>query len=303
MLLLEQLLNGVQFGVFLFLLSSGLTLVFGIMGVINLAHGSFYMIGAFIAAFVFMASHSFLIALIAGIVSTAIIGYFVEKYLIYYLYKRDHLEQVLVSVALIFIANESLSLIFGNSPQFLPIPWGLDSAVEIFDGFSYPAYRLFIIVLGLVVALALFFLIDKTKIGMKIRAGESDRTTIQALGVNIDNLFAFVFVLGCALASLAGIFAGSLLSIEVDMGSDIVILSFVCIIIGGLGSIYGAFIGSMIVGISDTLGKVLLLDFFELFLNEQTASTLASALSSMVIFIVMIVILFIKPNGLFGEKS
>jgi branched-chain amino acid transport system permease protein len=300
MLIVEQLLNGIQFGMFLFLLSAGLTLIFGIMGFVNLAHGSFYMLGAYFAVLGYQLSNSFVGSLIIGVGLTLVIAFIFERFLAKHLYKRSHLDQVIVCIGMIFIFDELISLSFGKSPQFLPIP--IEGSLELFDSFSYSYYRLFIIASGIFTAIVLYYLIDKTKIGMQIRAGENDRAMIKILGINVDRLFLFVFMLGSALSAIAGILSSPLLSIEIGMGNNIVILSFVCIIIGGLGSIYGAFIGSMIVGISDTLARIVLPYFFSLFFEDATSSMLAGALSSMVIFLVMIGILLYKPTGLFGQK-
>jgi branched-chain amino acid transport system permease protein len=288
-LTLEQLLNGIQFGVMLFLMASGLTLIFGVMGLINLAHGSLYMVGAFVCAYVTGITGSFWLGLLAGALGAAIMGVIVEVLVIRRLYQRDHLDQVLATFALILILS-------------LDIPSVLKGSIEL-GSVVYPVYRILIIIVGVLVALGLYLLISRTRIGMKIRAGENDREMIGALGVNISVLYTFVFAVGAALAGLAGSLVGALQSVEVGMGEPVLILAFVVIVIGGIGSIKGALIGAMLVGIVDTLGRVLLPSFFQWFMEPSAAASVGSALASMLIYLLMAIILAIKPKGLFPAND
>ena len=256
-LFFEQLLNGVQFGVMLFLMASGLTLVFGVMGLINLAHGSLYMVGAFICAYVTGVSGSFWLGLFSGAVGAALVGAFIELVVIRRIYDRDHLDHVLATFALILIVSESTRWIFGARPLWLDVPESLAGSVKLFGGVVYPQYRLLIIAIGVLIAVGLYFLISRTRIGMQIRAGENDREMIGALGVNISTLYTLVFALGAALAGLSGALVGALQSVQVGMGEPVLILAFVVIVIGGIGSIKGALVGALLVGVIDTLGRVL----------------------------------------------
>ncbi len=299
-LVIEQLLNGLQFGVMLFLMSAGLTLIFGVMGLINLAHGSLYMIGAFAAAAVASATGSFLLALAASMAAAAAAGAIVELTVIRRLYNRDHLDQVLATFALILIFSEGTRWLFGSFPLFLQIPDLLSGPVTLPGGIQYPLYRLTIIIVGLAVAAGLFALIAWTRIGIQIRAGESDREMIGALGVNIARLYTIVFALGAALAGFAGALIGAIQSVQVGMGEPVLILAFVVIIIGGIGSIKGALIGALLVGLTDTMGGFLLPAFFKTFMDPSTATATGSALASMSIYILMAMVLLFKPRGLFG---
>ena len=254
-LLVEQILNGVQFGTMLFLMAAGLTLVFGVMGLINLAHGSLYMTGAFVCAWVTAASGSFWLGLAAGAVAAAAAGALVEVAVIRRLYHRDHLDQVLATFALILIFSESMRWIFGDQPLWLDVPASLSGAVTLPGGSPYPVYRLLIIGVGVLLAVGLYLLIARTRLGMRIRAGESDREMIGALGVDIRSLYTVVFALGAALAGLAGALVGAQQSVEVGMGEPVLILAFVVIVIGGIGSIKGALVGALLVGLVDTLGR------------------------------------------------
>ena len=301
-LTLEQLLNGIQFGVMLFLMASGLTLIFGVMGLINLAHGSLYMVGAFVCAYVTGITGSFWLGLLAGALGAAIMGVIVEVLVIRRLYQRDHLDQVLATFALILILSEGTALVFGSQPLWLDIPSVLKGSIEL-GSVIYPVYRILIIIVGVLVALGLYLLISRTRIGMKIRAGENDREMIGALGVNISVLYTFVFAVGAALAGLAGSLVGALQSVEVGMGEPVLILAFVVIVIGGIGSIKGALIGAMLVGIVDTLGRVLLPSFFQWFMEPSAAASVGSALASMLIYLLMAIILAIKPKGLFPAND
>ena len=299
-LLIEQILNGLQFGVMLFLMAAGLTLVFGVMGLINLAHGSLYMVGAFAAAAVSAATGSFLLALVASLACAAIAGVIVEMVVIRRLYTRDHLDQVLATFALILIFSEGTRWMFGSFPLFLDKPDWLSGTVTLPFGIIYPVYRLTLIAIGLAVATGLFWMIAKTRIGIRIRAGENDREMIAALGVNISLLYTFVFALGAALAGFAGALIGTIQSVQVGMGEPVLILAFVVIVIGGIGSIKGALVGAILVGLTDTLGRILLPSLFSLFMTPASATSIGSSLASMAIYILMALVLIFRPKGLFG---
>lgn len=300
LLLIEQVLNGLQFGVMLFLMAAGLTLIFGVMGLINLAHGSLYMVGAFAAAAVAAATGSFLLALAASLAAAAAAGAVIEVGVIRRLYDRDHLDQVLATFALILIFSEGTRWIFGSFPLFLDVPDHLSGPVTLPGGIQYPLYRLVIILTGLVIAAGLFLLIGRTRIGIQIRAGEADREMIAALGVDIRRLYTLVFALGAALAGLAGALVGAIQSVQVGMGEPVLILAFVVIVIGGIGSVKGAFVGALLVGLTDTLGRSFLPGLFGLIMEPAAASTVGSALASMAIYILMAGVLLFRPRGLFG---
>lgn len=300
-LLAEQILNGVQLGVMLFLMAAGLTLIFGVMGLINLAHGSLYMIGAFAAAAVAASTGSFILALIASLTAAAVIGAIVELVVIRRLYNRDHLDQVLATFALILIFSEGTRWLFGSFPLYLNVPPFLSGTIMLPGGIEYSLYRLSIIGVGLTVGIGLYLLISKTRLGMRIRAGENDREMIGALGVDISKLYTLVFALGAALAGLAGALVGTIQSVQVGMGEPVLILAFVVIVIGGIGSVKGAFIGAILVGVTDTLGRILLPIVFSNFMDIAAASSAGSALASMLIYILMAVVLLFRPTGLFGR--
>ncbi len=299
MLFFEQVLNGLQLGVMLFLMSAGLTLVFGIMRVINLAHGSFYMIGAYVGATVTAWSGSFLLGLAAALAAAALAGMGVELTVLRRLYGRDHLDQVLATFGLIFFFNELTRMIWGRQPLFMDVPSWLAGSVEILPGIGYPAYRLAIIGVGLLVALFLYLLFSRTRLGMQIRAGATNREMIAALGINIRLLYTLIFGLGTLLAGLAGVMAGPILAVEAGMGESILILTFVVIVIGGIGSVRGALVGAILVGLVDTLGRAFLPDLFRLFLAGSAADRLGASLASMSVYIFMAIILACKPAGLF----
>jgi len=301
-LIAEQILNGLQFGIMLFLMSAGLTLIFGVMGLINLAHGSLYMIGAFIAAAVASATGSFILALVAALSAAALAGAIVEMTIIRKLYNRDHLDQVLATFALILIFSEGTRWVFGSFPLYLDVPAYLQGAVTLPGGIQYPLYRITLIVFGLIIGAGLGLLITKTRIGVQIRAGENDREMVSALGVNISKLYTFVFALGAALAGLAGALVGTIQSVEVGMGEPVLILAFVVIVIGGIGSVKGALIGSILVGLTDTLGGIFLPKLFGLFMDLATATNVGSSIASMSIYILMSIVLVWRPTGLFGQK-
>ena len=302
-LVLEQILNGFQFGIMLFLLAAGLTLIFGIMNVINLAHGCLYMIGAYAAALVAARTGSFLLAVPAGLVAAAVAGLIIEFLVIRRLYNRDHLEQVLATFGLILFINEGVTMLFGRTPLFVAIPQALSGSIELIPGVPYPAYRLAIMAVGLLVAGGLYLLVNKTRIGMLVRAGSTHREMVRALGVDIRLLYTIVFALGALLAGLAGLMAGPLLAVQVGMGEQILILTFVVVVIGGLGSIRGAFYGALIVGLTDTMLRAFLPGFFKTFMNASEADALGAGLSSMGIYLVMALVLLIRPQGLFHAQG
>lgn len=301
-LVLEQALNGLQFGLMLFLLAAGLTLVFGIMDCINLAHGSLYMVGAYFVAAAAQAADSFWIGLGAGVAGAAVLGLVLELSLFRQLYRRDHLSQVLATFGLILVANEAVRMIWGAQPLPLNPPDALSGPVEI-GGFFYPAYRLVIIAFGLAVAGLLYLLVARSRVGMWVRAGAANREMTEALGVNVQGLFTAVFVFGAALCALAGGLLGPLLAVQIGMGESVLILAFVVIIIGGIGSIRGALVGSLIVGTVDTLGRALLPALLRAALPADAAATLGPALASILIYLLMAAILFFRPQGLFPAHA
>jgi branched-chain amino acid transport system permease protein len=302
-LILEQTLNGLQFGLMLFLLAAGLTLVFGIMDMINLAHGSLYMIGAYLAASVAQATGSFLLAIAGAVAGTAAIGALLEVTLLRQLYTRDHLSQVLATFALLLICNEVVRIIFGSQPLMLNMPTALSGPVELAPGFLYPAYRLVVIGVGLAVAVLLYLLVAKTRVGMRVRAGASNREMATAMGVNVRGLFTLVFAVGAALCAVAGAMLGPILAVQVGMGESILILAFVVIVIGGIGSIRGAMVGALLVGIVDTVGRALLSPLLRSFLPPAVASGLGPALASIAIYVLMAAVLFWRPQGLFPARA
>lgn len=293
LLLLQQTLNGLQLGVMLFLMAAGLTLVFGIMDLINLAHGSFYMLGAYLAAWLTGLLGAFLPALALAMLLTGLVGIVVELTTLRHLYARDHLFQVLATFGLILTFNELIAVLFGAQPIFAGIPLALAGQVELF-GAPYPAFRLAIIVVGGLTAIMLWWLIGRTRLGMLIRAGADNREMAAALGVDVARLYTLVFALGAALAALAGAMAGPILAVRIGMGEDILILTFVVIVIGGIGSIRGAFVGALVIGLVDTFGRA----FLPALLGAAGAS-----LASMAIYIVMALVLAFRPRGLFPAPA
>lgn len=298
-LLLEQVLNGLQFGVMLFLMASGLTLIFGIMNLINLAHGSLYMTGAYVGATLTAASGSFLVGLVGGVLASGLAGVLMEVTILRKLYRRDHLDQVLATFALILFFNEMTRVLWGRQPLFMDIPDVMSFTVEIIPGAPYPMYRLMIILAGLLVAGFLYVLIQRTRLGMLVRAGSSNREMIAALGVNINLLYTLVFGLGAMLAGLAGFLAAPILAVEPGMGENILILTFVVVVIGGIGSVKGAFVGALLVGLVDTLGRAFLPDIFRLFMSQANADTGAASVAAISIYLLMALVLMARPRGLF----
>jgi branched-chain amino acid transport system permease protein len=301
-LLFEQLFNGVQFGMLLFLLAAGLTLVFGIMDLMNLAHGSLYMMGAYFAATVTRATDSFLIGLAAALPATLLLGIVVEIIVLRKLYNRGHLDQVLATFGMILFFNELVRLIWGPDGIEIVLPPFLNQSVEIF-GVPLPMYRIVVICVGLAVAAFLYVLVVKTRVGMLIRAGASNREMVGALGIDIKRIFTLVFGLGAALAALAGALAGPIFAVTIGMGEHVLIQVLVVIVIGGIGSIKGAFVGALLIGVIDILGRSFLDTFFKLFLPVNTAETAAPAVASMLIYILMALVLFFKPQGLFPART
>jgi len=286
----------------LFLLAAGLTLVFGIMDMINLAHGSLYMLGAFLASMFVQLTGSFLAGVLLAIPATAVLGMILEVTILRTLYTRDHLSQVLATFALILIINELVRLVWGSDAA-LPMPAALSGPVELLPGLRYPSYRLVIIAVGLAVALLLYFLVAKTKVGMLVRAGASNREMALAMGVDIKTLFTLVFGAGAALCALAGSMLAPLLAVQVGMGENILILAFVVIVIGGIGSIRGALVGALLVGAVDTLGRTLLQHVLRAWLPPQWASAAGPALASIAVYVLMAAVLAIRPQGLFPARG
>ncbi|HRP22573.1 branched-chain amino acid ABC transporter permease [Thauera sp.] len=278
---LIQVLNSLQYGLLLFLVASGLTLVFGIMGIINLAHGSFYMIGAYLAFVLTSATGSLVLAIALGIPLALLFGAFLEWALFSHLYKRDHLEQVLLTYGLILIFEQLRSLLVGDDVHGVAIPAFLDVSIQLTEVMSYPVYRLAISAVCIVLAVALYYVIQRTRLGMMIRAGNDDRTMVEALGININMIYRVVFALGVALAALAGMLAAPISSVFPNMGSHVLIISFVIVVIGGIGSVWGALVAALIVGFADTFGKVLLPE-----------------ISGMIVYLVMAVVLLWRPEGI-----
>jgi branched-chain amino acid transport system permease protein len=303
LLVLEQLLNGVQFGVMLFLIAAGLTLVFGIMNLVNFAHGSIYMIGAYLCAFTYVKSGSFFLAVAASLAGSLVIGIAIEIVVFRQLYRRDHLDQVLATFGLILFFNEMVRIIFGDTALYSQVPAFLSGRVTVFPGLTYPLYRLAIIVVGLVVAALLYLLVMKTRLGMLIRAGASNRTMVGALGIDIALLFTLLFGLGAMLAALSGLLAGPVFSVTAGMGDGVLILAIVVIVIGGIGSIRGAFIAAILIGVVDTLGRVFLRPLLATVMAKSAADNAGPALASMSIYILMTVVLYFRPQGLFPPRG
>ena len=302
-LILAQVLNGVQFGLMLFLLAAGLTLVFGIMDMINLAHGSLYMVGAYFTATFVNLTGSFWGGLALAIPVTAAVGMALEVVLLRRLYRRDHLSQVLATFALVLLANELVSILWGRMPLSISLPESLNGPVEIYPGFNYPAYRLLIIGAGVAVAALLYVLVVHTRLGAHVRAGASNPDMARVMGVRIGTLFTAVFGIGAALCALAGGLLGPLLAVQVGMGESILILAFVVIVIGGIGSIRGALVGALLVGVIDTAGRALLPLLLRQIGSREMASSVGPAVASILIYVLMAGILVVKPRGLFPARG
>lgn len=297
-LLITQVLNGLQLGLLLFLLASGLTLIFGIMDFINLSHGSFYMIGAYFCGTVVSISGSLLAGIVVGLVCTFAIGAAVEWFIARRLYRSDHLDHVLVTFGLILVFDTLVHMIWGAAGMAIRLPDILNGQVS-FGTLVLPTYRLVIIISGLLVAAILYIMVSKTRLGMLIRAGASNRTMVEALGVNINKLFLIVFAIGATMSGFAGMLIAPITEASIGMGNEIIIIAFVVVIVGGIGSIKGAFYAALIIGLMDTLGRSYLDDVLELSMPTQYAETAAPALSAMLVYILMAVVLAFRPQGLF----
>ena len=302
-LIFEQLLNGVQLGLTLFLMAAGLTLVLGIMNLVNLAHGSLYMVGAYLTLAATQWTGSYLAGVALGLAGTLVIGMLIEVVTLRALYDRDHLDQVLVTFGLILFFNELVAILWGRASLYAQLPQYLRGHVEIFPGSSYPVYRLSVIVVGLLVAVLLWYVVTRTRLGMLIRAGASNRTMVSALGVNIRLLYTVVFGFGAALAGLAGVMAGPIYSVQPGMGELILIQVFVVIVIGGIGSVRGALVGALIVGVVDTLGRAFLKPMLGGLISPTAAEAAGPALASMLIYLLMAVVLALRPAGLFPARG
>jgi branched-chain amino acid transport system permease protein len=299
LLVVEQCLNGLQFGVMLFLMAAGLTLVFGIMNLVNLAHGSLYMVGAYLAVAFLTWTGSFAAAVALALLGTLAVGMLVEVIALRTLYERDHLDQVLATFGLILFFNELVAIVWGRAALFTTVPPALAGFVEILPGIRYPTYRAVIILVGLAVALLLYVVVSRTRLGMLIRAGASNRTMVAALGVNIRLLYTVVFGFGAALAGLGGLMAGPIYTVLPGMGDEILIQVFVVIVIGGIGSIRGALVGALVVGMVDTLGRAFLKPTLSTLIGPSAADNAGPALASMLIYILMAAVLYFRPRGLF----
>jgi branched-chain amino acid transport system permease protein len=295
----EQFLNGIQLGMLLFLLAAGLTLIFGIMDLVNLAHGSLYMLGAYFAATFAEWTDSFLLGALLALAATAVTGMLLEVIAVRRLYGRSHLDHVLGTFGLLLFFNELVRLIWGPAGMTLPLPSEMLNAVEVLPGLFYPLYRLVIIGVTLAVAVLMYLLIMRTRLGMLIRAGASNREMVGALGVNIKLLYTMVFGLGAALAGFAGLMQAPILTVQIGMGENILIAAFVVVTIGGIGSIRGAFVAALLVGLADTVGRAFVPDMLHAFLSDSASSSLGRALSSMMIYLVMALVLIARPEGLF----
>jgi branched-chain amino acid transport system permease protein len=302
-LVVEQALNGIQLGVMLFLISAGLTLVFSIMNLINLAHGVLYMLGAYIGATVIQASGSFWEGIAAAICGTVLVGIAVEVLSLRALYGRSHLDQVLVTFGLTLFFNEFVRIIWGPAALYAAVPPFLTGQTEILPGLAYPTYRLLIVAVGIAATVMLHVLVAYTRIGMLIRAGASNRVMVEALGVNIRLLYTTVFALGAALAALAGVMAGPILAVESGMGNEMLILALVVIVIGGIGSIRGAFIASLLIGVVDTMGRTMLRPLLATVMSQSAADNAGPAIASMSIYLLMAAVLFFRPQGLFPQRT
>jgi branched-chain amino acid transport system permease protein len=302
-LIAEQTLNGLQLGVMLFLMAAGLTLVFGIMNLVNLAHGSLYMVGAYLATYFAQATGSFLLGALLGLAGTLVVGMVVELVALRTLYERDHLDQVLATFGLILFFNELIAILWGRSAIYSTLPAYLTGHVELVAGLRYPLFRLVIILVGLFAAALLWYVIARTRLGMLIRAGASNRAMVAALGINIRFLYTIVFGFGAALAGLAGLLAGPLFAVQPGMGELILIQVLVVIVIGGIGSIRGAFAGALIVGMADTMGRAFLKPVLSALISPAAGDAAGPALASMLIYLLMAAVLAFRPEGLFPSRG
>ena len=302
-LVFEQLLNGVQLGVTLFLMAAGLTLVLGIMNLVNLAHGSLYMVGAYLTLAATQWTGNYFAGVALGLLGALVIGMLVEVITLRALYERDHLDQVLATFGLILFFNELVAILWGRASLYAQLPGWLRGHVELFAGSTYPVYRLSVIIVGLIVAVVLWYVVTRTRLGMLIRAGATNRTMVAALGVNIRLLYTVVFGFGAALAGLAGVMAGPIYSVQPGMGELILIQVFVVIVIGGIGSVRGALVGALIVGVVDTLGRAFLKPALSTMISPTAGEAAGPALASMLIYLLMAVVLALRPAGLFPARG
>ena len=298
-LLLVQTLNGLQLGVLLFLIAAGLTLVFGVMDFINLAHGVQYMLGAYLAVMFFGLTGSFVLALALALATALAFGLLLEFAVLRHFYPRDHLDQVIATFGIIMFLNQAVRLLWGSAPLNMPVPEALSGSLRLMDGFLYPVWRLVIIACGLALAGLLYIVVSHTRIGMLVRAGASNAAMVSALGVNIGRLFSIVFGFGAMLAGFAGIMVAPILSVEPGMGDTVLILALVVIVIGGVGSIRGAFLGALLIGLVDTLGRSFLVDVLRAAVGPSPARTIGPAIGSMLIYLLMALVLTFRPGGLF----
>ena len=302
-LLFVQILNGLQLGVLLFLIAAGLTLVFGVMDLINLAHGVQYMLGAYLAVAFYGLTGSFLVALVLALVTTLAFALLLEVLVFRQLYARDHLDHVMATFGIILFVDQGVKLVWGAAPLSLPMPDLLSGSVVLMEGQLYPVWRLVVIASGLAVAVGLYLLVGHTRIGMLVRAGAANAPLVSALGVNIRRLFMLVFGFGAMLAGFAGVMIAPILSVEPGMGDSILILAFVVIVIGGIGSIRGAFVAALMIGLVDTLGRSFAVDVLRLFMGPSPARTVGPALASMLIYLTMAAVLTLRPEGLFPASG
>jgi branched-chain amino acid transport system permease protein len=302
-LLLVQILNGLQLGVLLFLIAAGLTLVFGVMDFINLAHGVQYMLGAYFAVMFYAMTGNFLVAFALALAAALVFGLLLEFSIFRHLYDRDHLDQVIATFGIIIFLNQAVKLVWGAAPLSLPMPEIFSGSVSLMPGLIYPVWRLVIIASGLVVVVLLYGIVNYTRVGMLVRAGATNAPMVSALGVNIRRLFMIVFGFGTMLAAFAGVMIAPILSVEPGMGDTILILAFVVIVIGGVGSIRGAFLSALIIGLVDTLGRSFSVDILRLFMGPSAALTVGPAIASMLIYLLMALVLYFRPTGLFPAKG
>jgi branched-chain amino acid transport system permease protein len=302
-LFLVQVLNGFQLGVLLFLIAAGLTLVFGVMDFINLAHGVQYMLGAYLAVAFYGVFDNFLVALVLALLAALAFGLLLEFLVFRHLYARDHLDQVIATFGIILFLNHAVRMVWGAAPLTLPVPEFFTGSIGLMDGLLYPVWRIVIIAAGLGVAALLYVLVSFTRIGMLVRAGSTNAAMVSALGVNIERLFMFVFGFGSMLAGFAGIMIAPIISVEPGMGTNILILAFVVIVIGGIGSIRGAFVAALLIGLVDTLGRSFSIDILRLFMAPSPARTVGPALASMLIYVLMAIVLYVRPSGLFPARG
>jgi branched-chain amino acid transport system permease protein len=298
-LLAVQALNGLQLGILLFLIASGLTLVFGVMNFLNLAHGAQFMVGAYLAVFFYQFSGNFFVAAVLALVAALLFALMTEIAILRHFYNRDHLAQLLATFGLILIFNDGSKAIWGSTPYTLPLPELLSGSVPLFDGLNYPIYRLLVLGAGLIVALLLYYIVQRTRFGMLVRAAAADSEIVAALGIDVRRLFMTVFAAGAGLAALAGILAAPLIAVQPGMGDNILILTFVVIVIGGAGSIRGAFVAALLVGLVDTLGRSFATDLFRAILPPASANEVGPAVASLLIYALMALVLSFRPSGLF----